>query len=377
VSGGLALASLPDRPLSGLERVLLVADRLMPPFVLQLVLEGQGEVSAERLQAALDEAAGALPGARVRLVGSLKQSRWSHDGPLPRWRQAQAPAWDGQSEAGAPFLADPLSARGPVLELVQVGPRLVLRALHAAMDGPGLLLFAEALFAALRGERPAPATAPQRYDRELVDPSLFDQKGNPPARNMPPLAPTGRGPGSTWRRLRIPGPGEDLLPRVISALAPGRARVDVPVDLRGREPGLRSTANLCGLVRLEVGPGVELGRALAGAVERGEAQRVVAQADALRGLPLWLLGWAGRREIGRGQRSGRFTTSATVSTLGRVDLQALSGGGWQTARVLLIPPTSPDLPLVVTMVEDDEGVELVAATPRGGDPGVALSRVRR
>lgn len=377
MSTALTPAGPPDRPLSGLERVLLVADRLMPPFVLQLVLEGQGQVPGERLQAALNQAAGALPGARVRLVGSLKQTRWVHDGPLPRWRQAQAPAWDGQSEAGAPFLAEPLSPSGPVVELVEVGPRLVLRALHAAMDGAGLLLFAEALFASLRGETPSPATGLSRVDRELIDPALLSQKGTPPARNMPPLAPTGRGPGTTWRRLRIPGPVEDLLPQVIAALAPGRARVDVPVDLRGLEPGLRSTANLCGMVRLEVGPGVDLARALAGAIERGEAQRVVAQADRLRGLPLWLLSWAGRREIAKGRRSGRFTTSATIGTLGRVDREALSGGGWRTERMFLIPPTSPDLPLVVTLVEDDEGVELVAATPRGGDPGVALSRVRR
>lgn len=377
MSTALTAAAPVDRPLSGLERVLLVADRLMPPFVLQLLIEGHGEVSGERWQAALQTAARALPGARVRLAGRLGGARWCHDGPMPRWRRAQAPAWDGQGEAGAPFLADPLSPEGPVVELVEVGPRLVLRALHAAMDGPGLLLFAEALFGALRGEDPAPASAPGLTALDLVDPALRGTSGRPPARTMPPLAPTGRGPGTTWRRLRLEGAVEDRLPTVIAALSPGRARVDVPVDLRPLRPGLRSTANLSGLVRLEVGPGVDLGQALAGAIERGEQQRVVAHADGLRGLPLWLLTWAGRREIALGQRTGRFTTSASIASLGRVDLDALSGGGWRTERVALLPPTSPDLPLVLTLVEDRTGVEIVAATPRGGDPGEALRRVGR
>lgn len=365
--------SAPARPLSGLERVWLVADRLLPPFVIQLLLEGEGQVPASAWEAALQRAAEALPGARVRLRGWLRGARWEHDGPLPRFRRAEAPAWDGMSEAGAPFLLEPLDPRGPVVELVSCGPRLVLRALHAAMDGRGLLLFAEALFAALRGEAPPAATDLGLRDADLLDAAQLAEPGRPPARTMPPLSPPGSGPRPIWRRRRLEG--DRRVAELIAALAPGRARVDVPVDLRRHRPGLLSTANLTGLVRLELGPGVDIEAALAGAIERGEHLRFVAQGERLRGLPLWLLVAAGRGEAKKGQQTGRYGSSGTVSHLGRVRLDRLSGGGFHARRAAILPPASPDLPVLITALFDEHGLEVVAAAPQGGEPERALERL--
>jgi len=378
----LAPVSTPPRPMSGLERVWLVADRLLPPFVIQLVLEGQGRLPVETVRQAVVSVATALPGLRVRGRGWLGHARWQHDGPLPRVRQVDAPGWDGQSQIGAPFLADRLSAAGPVAEVVLAGPRVVFRALHAAMDGQGLLLFAQSLFSTLRGEAVAPAVGAELSDMDLVLDALArgelrDVPWNPPPpRDARPACALGRGPGTIWRRARVDGHPSDLLPRLISALGPGR--IDVPVDLRRHRPDLRTTANLTGLVRVSVGPPpgspARVADRLRQALTDGEHATFVEQGRRVRGLPLWVVHWFGQRAVAAGQRTGHVTTTATITNLGRLDHVALSCGAWTTSRAFILPPGSPDLAALIAITGDDQGVELCVACPTGGDPGAVLAR---
>ena len=87
--------------------------------------------------------------------------------------------------------------------------------------------------------------------------------------------------------------------------------------------------------------------------------------DAIRGLPLWLMGWAGARAARDGLRSGWFGTSVTLSNLGRQDLSQYSGGGFSAQRAFWIPPGQPGLPLFLAMSGDAEGLDLVGSMPVG------------
>lgn len=341
------------------------------------MLEGEGLPAASALEAAAARASQALPGAAMRLRGWLGGARWVA-GPAPVVVEVQAPGWQARDGLGAPFLGRPLSPRGPVLEVLRVPPdRLVLRVLHAAMDGRGLLLWAQALFAALRDEAPQPARGSGRTDLDLV--AAFDRKpGPPPPRDALPAiaAPPTPPPHPLWARRSLQGPAAALLPRTLVALATiarwqqpdGFVRIDVPVDLRRHAPELHSTANLTGLVRLPVPPGAQpadLVQALEAALARHEEADFVAAGAAVRGLPLWLLTWAGRQEQRVGRRSGRATTTATVTNLGRVPLASLSGGGFQARSVFVLPPGNPDLPLLLALTGHDHGVELCGVSARG------------
>jgi len=148
----------------------------------------------------------------------------------------------------------------------------------------------------------------------------------------------------------------------------GRAiRVDVPVDMRRHEPGLRSTANLTGLLRVEVHPGdspsVIQQRIRAQLAHSEEADFVLGVAG-LRHVPLWLMTQVARRGLRKSQLTGLFETAGTVSNLGRLDPQRFSYDEFLCERVFFIPPGSPGLPFFATLTGSAAAVELVVAMPR-------------
>jgi hypothetical protein len=345
------------RRLSPVERVWLAADRLCPPFVNQLVLEGDGVP---------DEAAWrAASGPGLVLRGVLGGCRWV-PGPAAPVRTVDGSAWDGFGPDGAPFLRDPLPPSGPTCEVLLAPGRVVFRSHHAVMDGRGTLVWVDDVFRALRGEA-VPALDVGVTDLDLARPG-------PPARRRDECpAPTGRAvasEGVTWRRRTVAGPVAKVLPRVVHtvgtlALRQGApVRIGVPVDLRRDAPSVRSTANLTGMVFVPVGRGdsvEDVARALEALVP--QAGLFVHEAAPLRGIPLAVMAWAGRRGAARALRLGRYGASAAVSNLGRLDLAAFHGGGFRARRAFFIPPGNPAQPFFLALAGHPEGVELVATTP--------------
>jgi hypothetical protein len=370
------------------ERLWLAADRIAPPFVNQLVLEGRAAWSDEDLdrdravwEEALRSAAGAVPGLSLRLLGRLGATRWI-EGPPPRLRHVDGRDWDGNCGDGAPFLRDALdAASGPVCELLRVRgdpARLVLRSHHAATDGRGTLSFAEALFAALRGEVPTPVDWVPDIDLDLARASGRSAESRVADDCSPPVpGPWDTLEGPCWQRRRVEPVPDSVLPRVLDALmarAPG-GRCDVSVDLRPLAPGLRSTANLAGIVRLPCPPepaaASDRSERIAALAQRLDDTRsshqaadfVLASAP-LRSIPLALLSRLGASAARRNAGRLRFATSATVSNLGRLDTALLSAPSFTTRRGFFIPPGSPGLPLFVALSGDEGGVEICATMPR-------------
>lgn len=394
----LPVATVPSlgRRLSGLERVWLAADRIRPPFVNQLVIEGRGKIREESLKRALEQVAAAHPGMSLRLKGALGWSRWVPGAP-PELRVVDGRQWDGMGPKGAPFLEEALGVgRGPVCELLWVEgepPRLVLRTHHAVTDGRGASYFLEDLFRALREEPVEGAACGPLTDADLARnvplPERLSRKargGSAENQELPPVeppadrpAPTGAchifSTATTWARVRIPGRFPRLLPRVAMALGTAaRQRTETPlrigiaVDLRRYAGDLRSSANLTGVLHLELGAsGPEALDALEARIQDclPFAAGVPLQAERLKGVPLWLMALIGRRSALKNLRKGRFPVSATLSNLGRQDLRAWTSLGWTSRRAFWIPPGNPGLPLFLTLSGDDEGIDLCGTMPVG------------
>lgn len=374
------------RSLSGVERLWLVADRLAPPFVNQLVLEGEGSVDVDRLRTAVASLA-SWPVCSACLVGSLHRARWVGGGAPWKLREVDGGDWDARSGEGAAFLRDPLPVRtGPLCEVLVVSgdvPRLVLRTHHAFMDGRGTLELAAALFAAARGEAPPPIPLGGPTDADLAR-RIGGSAEAPVARNCAaPLPQEGPGPGLVWRRLTLDVDPRGLLPRLAWALGEEaeptrRCRVDIPVDLRRHAPGLRSTANLTGLIRLSVDshrgrdePVARLAGELERRLARNEETGLSLGAHGLRRLPLGTL-----EAIARGRSAGDeplYGATANLSNVGRLDLAVLSGGGFEARAGFFVPPGSPDLPLFVALTGGPLGVELCGTMPAAFGGGPALS----
>ncbi len=373
-----------ERRLSPVERLWLVADRLHGPFVNQLVLEGEGTLDPDIWRAAVAAAAVANPGARLVLRGHLTASRLRATVTPPPIRVVNGAAWDGRCEAGAPFMETPLAPRtGPTVEVLLVEgtpPRVIVRTHHAVMDGRGTLSFVEDLFRALNGAPPIGATSP------VTDVALARslQAARAERRIEDCLAPTGRAVttetrGTRWRRVTVPGKHSRLLPRVALAVAEqarlqagedgadGRVRFDLPVDLRPRAPGLRSTANLTGMLHLEVPPeatALEIAQKIETMRRDGLETAFGPGLGVLRALPLGLMARVGRAAIARVHRRGRYLASGVLSNIGRLPLEQFRGGGFRATAGFFVPPGVESTPLFLALTGSKTEVQLVATMPR-------------
>ncbi len=354
-----------QRPLSGIEyyhaSVGTSAISQEPERRVVVVLTGRAQdtLTSARLQAALDQVVAVNPGLRLRLQGVLGWTRWTSDGLPPRLLTLPLD-WDGLSDVGTePLLARPLDLRtGPTVELLwsprsDGRDRLILRSVHAIMDGMGALFTLQELFRALRGE-PLIGTRAAFSDVDLMRAVQAARPANTPAAaklaHEPAQALTGRPtpdvPGDQWRRFSLGPPTDQTLARVAVALAhyhhqhhTGPAVIGIPVDLRSHCPGLTSTLNFSSmvLVRLLPGEGPAVFR------ERLKAQ-LAAGADVGMGRVMSLLRWFPMRLLDR--LLGRTTRNlnhrkpletAVISWLGRINPADYRAPDWETDDLIVLP----------------------------------------
>ncbi|GDX78193.1 hypothetical protein LBMAG42_00040 [Deltaproteobacteria bacterium] len=366
-----------SRALFGLERVWLAADRTGPPFVNQLVVELDGVVERDALQAAVDQVLPAWPAARARLSGAVGWARWSDDGAAPRVVGPEPITLD---RGPAPYELSRLNHHsGPIVEWV-FGPRpgggtvLVLRTHHAVFDGRAAWALAEDLGAALRGEAPREV----RFHGVMEPPGGAAQAA--PAADAP--LPTGASSGvegASWARLSLSTPGPGVLARVLVALSAaanaGALLFSIPVDLRGRlsESERRAAANLTGFVRLSVAPDGDVSvvqDALRRATIGTEPLNALRTGDTVRWVPLWLMESVARGGAATAAATGRTTASGAVSNLGRLDAGVFDHADCRGRACFWIPPTNPGTPMFVTLTGHAAGLELVVGMPNAyGDGG--------
>ena len=340
------------------EKTMVALNELRPPFVIQLVLEGEGEPEPQVLYDALQATTAANPGSALRLQESDDGDYWVA-GPAPTFTVVDEPTFAASGRHDAPFLRWRLSATtGPTCELVYVRGRdrnhLVFRALHAVMDGQGTLAWAKDFMRCLRGE--APVGHPSTLDvHQLYEGAVDDLRPLPNHDALHPLGLAGdRATGRYgWRRIKVDRPlsaeATGRMALAIRALAlrhhdtDGVIRLHLPTDLRPYIPKVRSTANLFGSLFLEVDGstdpetvGLQIvrmlyereGLRLAGFVSFGEigtmaAHRVKAYLD-----------------LCHQHDTGRYPFSGMLSHLGRHGADSLSGTDWRSTSAVFVPLVS-------------------------------------
>jgi len=363
-----------SRPLSANERLYLAGEKHFSHLLIHLVVEGLGLIEKDPLERALAEASKAIPGSRLRLAGR----RWIADGVIPRVIERKfsgdvtaelnttlqnAPMFD----ASAGYTCDVLLLRAPVRTY------LVFRTLHAVMDGKGMMMWAEAVFQALRGDHITDAKSPMNEGMWLA--SQRARVVKPPARG-----------------LAYAGPGLDVVtsaanqfqlasltlktshPAIVAKLCTGvqsllmkttedAGRVMVPVDIRPNLPPehQQSTANLSLPLFLRLQRGSdwqEHAGALLAELNAGnhlvyrEAYRIHSR------TPKFLLSWSLKKVWGQQISQGKYLCSSVISHLGRVDLKDFSTDSFQATLVMAPPSYAAIAPFSVAVTEnivsDDE-----------------------
>ena len=358
------LAAPAGRRLFGLERLWLAADRSWPPFVNQLVVEGEGEADPDALLRALPALAAAWPAARARLQGRLGGCRWVADGRPPAVREGGD--WDGVSPHPA------LSARldpacGPIVEVVRFTGRIVVRTHHAAFDGRAAWPLAVDLGRALRGEPLEGAT----FSGVEEPPAPGPRPPAPPADS--PLAVPGRPGGGAeprWALRSLPAAPRHAVVRIALGLAAARGervRVSVPVDLRPA-PRPAVAANLTGFVRLDVLLDEDVAAVAArlrAAVHSPEPHASLHAADGLHVWPVWLLAALASASASAQLRARRVPGTASISNLGLQDAAVLDHAGFRGRALYWLPPANPGSGAFITLTGHAGGLELVVGLPAG------------
>lgn len=347
-----------ERPLTGPEYYHACIGHhprtLIRPRDVVAVLEGELAAGAQiDWQAALDRAAAVNPGCRLRLSGKRQGARWSSDGQPPALRLLPDCDWDGRSSQGDDFIfATPLPLEaGRTCELIVAGRdklKVIFRATHAVMDGMGVVHFLLEIFRAVRGE-PLLGSNATYTDVELMRhvPSrpLPFKPSSPPSLTG---APQGAERGGLWRRVTLPGPQPNLVPRVALAIAEYArrnggttkpARIALPVSLKRHAPELLATTNFTNMLYLDVAPheGLDDIKAhLGAALERNVDANYPGILEAIRYLPFpWLDRLLSITE--KNYTKPKVFETAVLSVMGPFKRTAFSGGGFRAETLYGLP----------------------------------------
>ncbi|MFC4372735.1 peptide synthetase [Nocardia halotolerans] len=359
------------RPLSTTERMYFPMRELAPPFLMQLVVPGEGHIDPQRLRRAVAAAAEVTPGARLRRQGAW----WVDSGVAPTVQVVddhllRSPALESDTVLTAPMSP---GTTMEVLLLTAAPVTLIFRVFHGVMDGVGMLAWATNVLRALRGDDPVPHTDPVA-DQELV--ARLGATGKPTPMVPRYRSAVGRGRqrrGSArhlLRHRRVAAAGPGALARVCALLAaetPGTSRIMMPVDLRRHDPALRSTANLALPLFLDIAPGqdwmhvknqIKTGLAARSELDQLANTRITLVPDPVNRTVLRTTNWLGAR-------AGRNLASATVSHMGRFRADDLAVPGFRPTGLFVLPQHSVAMPLLFGLTEFDGHTELTVSARNG------------
>jgi len=365
-----------SRQLSSTERAYVVYNECCPPFLNQLFWEGTGYFDLPKWREAVRIASGANPGSRVVVKGITAFARLVDTGKTPPVIEVDGSHWDGLGPEGAPAkLSETLNPfEGPTSEVVLIhgNPlRVVFRTMHATMDGRGTVTWVEDIFRGLRGE--APLGSDSRITEFEIAATFQKQgrKGPVPEYIAPTGMPQGDQPGVIWRRRRYPGRYHNVLGQVATLLAgkawqyqDGKVRLAIPVDMRARVEGLRSTGNLTNLIYVEINPSTtpaDVSQDIKRQLEARHDGMIYWGDRPIRFLPLWLLKKLIKSNIATKNRTGRYPNSGVLTNMGRIPV--FSGGGFEGKYTWGIPPGQEYSPIFIGMCNSDDDMTMIYSMP--------------
>lgn len=356
------------RPVSHNEHLYLANEKPFSHLLIHLIVEGFGVVHKEPLTHALAQVSRFMPGCRLRLAGK----HWIADAAIPPVVE-QTLIGDVTAELGRTLqntpLFDPRSGYTCDVLLLrdQLRTYLVFRVLHAVMDGKGMMMWAEAVFQALRGNSLTEAASPMSEAMWLA------------AQQAPTVKPPSRGPiyaGPRFGGISAAASQFQMAsytlktshPAMVAKLCIGvqstlmkesgsLGRVMVPVDIRPSLPPehQRSTANLTLPLFLQLQHNATW-QTYAGMLltELNDDNHLVYR-EAYRMhsvMPRFLLSWLMKKLWQKQVRAGKYLCSSVISHLGRTDLKDFSTDSFQATQVTATPNIAAMAPFSLAVMEN-------------------------
>lgn len=378
-----------SRPLSIASRIWIAWDLVNPPVWTTIAVEGHGLIDAQKLRNAIKIASQANPGSQLVLRGNLAWSRWVDSGTSPLLTEIENSDWDGMSSDGLKSLLKTHDVyRGPTAEvLIFYGDplRMIFRAHHAVMDGRGLITWIEDIFRALNGQEPIGSdyTMVENDLLHLPDKTIYQ----PAYCNF--ISPVGRPIGNDneriWKRFRVKGPHSKLLAKIMFLTAKaarqqeeGPVRFGIPVDLRSRRPGMRSTGNLTNAVYIQVDRESTIEQ-IADEIQRRLREKDDGKLNLedllIPYVPISIMRRILAADEQRNFSRNRYRCTGFISNLGKVDLSRFSTRSFQAASFFLFPVSIVSLPFFLTMSGYHDMIDYVLSMPKSFAAGGKIEEI--
>lgn len=382
--------SIYRRNLSSSEHLYLAFQKICPPFCIQMLVEGTGNIEVEPLQAAVAKASDANPGSRLILKRNLKKSYWLDSGISPPVQVVNDTGWSGFDFKNKGSLTVPHFYKtldyisGPVSEVILIKGKttsILFRSFHGVMDARGLLFWVEEIFRVLRNE-PVIGTNTQLNDSEMLKSFELNENDVQPAKeitsfNLRSGSPTGKVSGTEknylWGRKKIQGNYPALVSQIAFILSEENYRhfeniskFMIPVDLRHNFPNLYSTANLSNPIFVEVKQGETwpgIYHKILTMLRENKEKKPDSFEKYLKLFPVVLLAKGFGFLSSYLLNKNRFLGSGIISNIGKIVQDNFNTKEFSCESVFFLPIDIPASPVSIVTTENKNFIELTVSIP--------------
>ena len=368
------------RPLSPLECTYLAGDDANTSRMInQYVIEGIGTFSALEWKSAIEEAADANPGIKLKLKGHWFWRYWCDQGAYPRLKIYPS-NWTGENNAGAGFDGQAINCRqSPCAEVHLLEgdyPKIIFRTHHAVMDGNATLFWIKEVFRALRAEKLEGSDATlteldiiKKHEQQKAD--IFSGPWKsvfPPAKFKKDLSTSDL---CIWQSILFTNDADRVLPKALAfldkktrALYGSDAKVifRVPSDLRRLLNEQKyQLGNLVAALDFETTEKSDVKGIYINILKALKNKRDLAVFP----KNLWLANWLPTRafkpkpeHIQNLHQEGLCDITGILTHVGKVALSEFSYGSFKATNIYALPLPLPGVSLSCVFLAHDKGLSL-------------------
>ncbi|MEK7434229.1 MAG: amino acid adenylation domain-containing protein [Cyanobacteriota bacterium] len=375
------------RKVSNSERFYQVCEKIAPPFCIQMMVEGKGNLLIEELSEAIKEVSNVNKGTRLILKRNKLKEYWEDTFIPPPVRVVDENYFLQFDEKNSimnnsknPYLYNRLDIKtGPTCEVLLIKGetiRILFRALHAVMDARGLLFWAEEVFRYLNKE-PLLGTNTKLTDIECY--KMFEQ--NSKVKKVPLGArspsPLGKKEGNEnhylWGRRRIYGNYHTLVSQLAFLLTQESYKHSnspvsfmIPADLRNKENNFRSTGNLSSPMYIHVkkeDSWLDIYAEIINIIKENRDKQVDKTESLVHFIPVNFLSNILDNYLKRIYKKDAYLFSVATSNLGKINIKKFSNNTFLCTNAMFFPVDLPGFSISVISVETPEFVELFLSAP--------------
>lgn len=361
------------RHLSPIERLCFACEAVFRKIYLQMVVEGEGRLTAEKIASALNKVEEANKGLNLQLRGHLFWKKWVPCKSKIKIRVVSAL----EHKSIDPMLETPCE----ILLIHGVNTKVVFRASHIFMDARGLLHFGSEIFRALRGDLPLGSF------NALNDFEVLKKIGAP--RRIAPkldynsiLGPSSRSVHSTFlmHELRVEGKKTALVQKIASILDEygrkngcNKTMFMLPTDLRPKLGNLNTLVNMSNplwIYQEENKNWQTIFSEMLDDMQNDLEFRWENNDSLLSVIPRKLISKAIQIAVSYQHRKNRYLASGVLSSIGYISLASVSCENFLATRAYFTSVEIPLSPFSIVLTESGNSADLQFSVPNNlGDNG--------